>query len=315
MAVVPILKGLISFIPGTQFLFLRRSQNSDSARYCYSVWLRHLVMASKQGLTDGPPGVVAELGPGDSLGTGIAALISGCSAYHAFDAARYASTEVNLRVFDELVPLFQGQEDIPDETEFPKIGPRLGSYAFPVEVLTRDRLQAALEPRRLEFIREAIEAMTAEGEQSELISYVTPWSMMDHHQESSIDMIFSQAVMEHVEDLDGSYHAMFRWLKPGGVISHQIDFKCHNTASRWNGHWAYSKLLWACVKGSREFLINRAPLSTHLAFVKQSGFEIIHSCTRENGSGITREELSRDFANMSDEDFITSGVFIQARKS
>ncbi len=277
MSVIPILKGLISLVPGTQFLFLRRSCNSDNARYCYSVWLRHLVTADKQGLTDGPPAVVAELGPGDSLGTGIAALVSGCSAYHAFDAVRHASTEGNLRVFDELVSLFQEQEDIPDENEFPDIGPRLESYAFPVEVLTRSRLQSALEPRRLECIREAIEGMTAEGKQSELMSYVTPWSTMDHRQESSVDMVLSQAVMEHVEDLEDSYHAMFRWLKPRGFISHEIDFKCHNTASKWNGHWAYSKLLWACVKGRRRFLINRSLLSTHLALVKQSGFEIIHS--------------------------------------
>lgn len=271
-------------------------------------------MASKQGLIDAPPDVVAELGPGDSLGTGIAALISGCNSYHAFDTERYASTKINLSVFDELVSLFKERRDIPDETEYPNISPRLKSYAFPVEVLSNSWLQTALEPKRLKSIRKAIEAMTVEGEQSNLISYITPWYTMNHYQESSVDMIFSQAVMEHVEDLEGSYYAMFKWLKPGGFISHQIDFKCHNTASKWNGHWAYSKLLWACVKGRRAFLINRAPLSTHLALVKQSGFEIIHSCTREKRSGITREKLSRCFLNISDDDLSTSGVFLQAIK-
>ena len=166
----PILKGLISFVPGTGFLFLQRSQNSDSARYCYSVWLRHLVQANQHGLLASPPDVVAELGLGDSLGTGIAALISGCGEYRAFDAVRYASPEVNLQVFDELVPLFQQQADIPDETEFPKTGPRLESYAFPAEILTPDRLKAALEPSRLEKIRNAIASLATQGEQSELIS-------------------------------------------------------------------------------------------------------------------------------------------------
>jgi SAM-dependent methyltransferase len=272
-------------------------------------------MASEQKLTVEPPGVVAELGPGDSLGTGIAALISGCSAYHAFDAARHANTEGNLRVFDELVPLFQRQEAIPDETEFPKMKPPLKSYAFPSEVLSRDRLRTALEPKRLEAIRAAIQGMTIEGKQSELISYVAPWSTMDPHQESSVDMIFSQAVMEHVEDLEGSYQSMHKWLKPGGLISHEIDFKCHNTANRWNGHWAYSKFLWACVKGTRSYFINRAPLSTHLALLKESGFDIVHSCITENKGGIAREELSREFADMSDSDFITSTVFLQGRRN
>jgi len=273
------------------------------------------VQANQHGLLASPPDVVAELGLGDSLGTGIAALISGCGEYRAFDAVRYASPEVNLQVFDELVPLFQQQADIPDETEFPKTGPGLESYAFPAEILTPDRLKAALEPGRLERIRNAIAGLTTQGEQSELISYVAPWSTMDSLQESSVDMIFSQAVMEHVEDLEASYHAMFKWLRPGGFISHQIDFKCHNTASKWNGHWAYSKFLWACVKGSRAFFINRATLSTHLGLIKNNGFEIIHTCTRQGEGGITREELSKNFAAISDEDFTTSGVFLQAKKS
>jgi hypothetical protein len=57
-------------------------------------------------------------------------------------------------------------------------------------------------------------------------------------------MVFSQAVFEHVVDLRGTYEALRRWLKPGGVMSHQIDFKAHGTAKRWDGHWAYSDFIW-----------------------------------------------------------------------
>ena len=316
MAFIPILaKGLLSFVPGTRGLFSRHSGGSCSARYCYSVWLRHLCKASELGLlAGGVPRIVAEIGPGDSLGMGVAALMSGCEAYRAFDVVRSSNAFENVRIFDELAELFQMQANIPDDIEFPNVSPRLSSYIFPSEILPKARLQVLLNQQRLKAIRGALEEMTPEGKQSELISYTVPWSTLLEQEELCVDMIFSQAVMEHVEDLSGSYSTMFRWLKPGGFISHQIDFKCHNTANRWNGHWAYSKFMWACVKGRRPFLINRAPLSTHLALVKQSGFEIIHSCTRENGSGITRKELARDFADISDEDFITSGVFLQARK-
>jgi hypothetical protein len=41
------------------------SQGTEG-RYCYSVWLRHLVSAAANGLNCSPK-AVAELGPGDSL--------------------------------------------------------------------------------------------------------------------------------------------------------------------------------------------------------------------------------------------------------
>jgi hypothetical protein len=89
-----------------------------SARYCYSVWLRHLVLANENGIT-GVPEKIAELGPGDSLGVGISALISGTNQYVAFDIVQYQPTEVNLKIFDELVELFKNRTDIPGESEFP----------------------------------------------------------------------------------------------------------------------------------------------------------------------------------------------------
>ena len=55
---------------------------SDS-RYCYAAWLRHLILLHKY--KKNIPAAVAELGPGDSVGTGIAALLSGCEKYIALD--------------------------------------------------------------------------------------------------------------------------------------------------------------------------------------------------------------------------------------
>jgi hypothetical protein len=54
------------------------------------------------------PESVAEFGPGDSLGVGLAALLSGSNRYSALDVHRDGSTERTLRIFDELVALFRG---------------------------------------------------------------------------------------------------------------------------------------------------------------------------------------------------------------
>ena len=60
----------------------------NTGRYCYSIWLRHLVKAHENGFNTLPMNV-AEFGPGDSLGIGFAALLSGSSKYIAFDAVSY----------------------------------------------------------------------------------------------------------------------------------------------------------------------------------------------------------------------------------
>ena len=52
-------------------------------------------------------GTVAELGPGDSLGTGIAALLSGVEKYYALDVKPYFNNAINLEMFDRLLELFQ----------------------------------------------------------------------------------------------------------------------------------------------------------------------------------------------------------------
>ena len=61
---------------------------TNHARYCYAVWLRHLVALAEVGLpTD--PDVVVELGPGDTVGVGIMALLSGAREYVALDSHHY----------------------------------------------------------------------------------------------------------------------------------------------------------------------------------------------------------------------------------
>lgn len=71
-----IVKGFLTFIPGWQWIRRKEGGGASSARYCYSVWLRHRTLAARCGFTSQPK-TVAELGPGDSIGTGLAGLLSG----------------------------------------------------------------------------------------------------------------------------------------------------------------------------------------------------------------------------------------------
>lgn len=271
-------------------------------------------MAYKSGLST-QPDTVAELGPGDSFGTGLAALLSGVNKYYALDVVEYANTKRNIEIFDDLVDLFKKRARIPDETEFPMIKPHLESYEFPSYVLTEERLNEALKKDRIEHIRNAILNSTSRDKNSVQIFYFVPWHDPKVIEEGSIDMIFSQAVLEHVDDLDFTYEALYRWLKPGGFMSHQIDFKCHGTAKEWNGHWAYSDFVWRLVgKRPPYLLINRQPHSTHINLVQRCGFEVVCDIKIKDNSGIQREKLSPRFSTISDDDLTISGALIQAVK-
>jgi hypothetical protein len=266
-------------------------------------------MAKENGL-DPDPKCVAELGPGESLGVGLAALLTGCEQYFAFDVVQHSGAEKNERVFDELVVLLQNRTPIPGPDEFPEIKPYLERYDFPADILDEDRLARALAPARLARIRASLRS---QGKDS-VIHYRVPWDGADVLEKESVDMIFSQAVLEHVDDLRGTYRAMYSWLKPMGYMSHQIDFKCHGTAREWNGHWRYPDWVWRLVRGRRAYLLNRQPHSAHLAMLQEEGFKVVCDRTVTKDSCYKASDLARRFRSLVAEDLVTSGAFIQSVK-
>src|SRR5437016_7019160 len=112
----PILRGLRTYV--SRHPDRKGTGGTGSARYCYSIWLRHLVQARLAGV-EALPHTVAELGPGDSLGTGLTALLTGADSYQALDVVEHAQAATNLQVFEELIPLLARREPIPGPDEFP----------------------------------------------------------------------------------------------------------------------------------------------------------------------------------------------------
>jgi hypothetical protein len=298
-------RGLATYVPGMAMLHrhVTSTGGTDSARYCYSVWLRHLLKSYEYGLCTRPPSRVAELGPGDSIGIGLAALLAGSDFYYGMDALPLANLDRNLGVFDGLVELFGSRAAIPGEDEFPNVKPKLSSYDFPNGSLP------ALDDSRIQRIRRSIEDPS---NPESMIRYIAPWWRPEVIEGGGVNMILSQAVLEHVNDLDTAYRVMRAWLAPGGWVSHQIDFRCHGTAREWNGHWTYGDRMWRLMRGRRAFLINREPHSTHLRLLREAGFEVM--CDEiANGMPIDRCRLAPRFAKMSQADLTTTGTYILAR--
>jgi Methyltransferase domain len=316
---IRLLFNAVTFIPGATRLppirrVMRRHHHktggSTDARYCYSVWLRHLVSAANNGLNSAPQ-IVSELGPGDSLGMGLAAVLSGAERYYAFDVVAHASAERNMAVLDELIHLFQARTPIPDASEYPKISPTLNDYRFPDYVLTDERLNAALSPERIQRLKDSLRIC---NRSTSMVQYRAPWSTQEAVERDALDMVFSQATLEHVDQLQEVYEAMYLWLKPGGYMSHEIDFKSHGLAKQWNGHWAYSRPMWALVRGKDQWLINREPYSTHRKLAEHCGFRIVNEQLKKRQSQLRKHDLAPEFRGLTDDDLTTSSAFLQAIK-
>jgi SAM-dependent methyltransferase len=302
-----IVKGLLTRVSLINQWRRRRAGTggSDSARYCYSVWLRHLsILSATEFRISGAR--VGELGPGDSIGTGLAALLSGARAYVGLDIFPFAKKANLLAIFEELGMMYANSEPIPNQEEFPGVRPRLSSYAFPDHLIAYSDIG-----NKLQTIKQELrDGLTAD----KLITYRVPWNSSDVIARGSLDLIFSQAVLEHVDVLDQTYRDMAAWLKPGGYASHVIDFRAHHLSPFWNGHWAYSELQWKLVRGNREFLLNREPLSTHLKCARQSGFDVLRIFRDISDQGLPLSSLAPNFRQLSTDDSQTTGAVLILRK-
>ena len=297
--------GILTFIPGIYSWRAKKlgSGGSYSSRYCYSVWMRHIVLASNCNL-DTRPKIVSEIGPGDSLGIGIMSLLLGAEKYYAFDVVTFANSKNNLKIMKEMLYMINNREPIPDDKEFPRIKPKLDNYSFPFNVYSEEYLSKCLTQDRIKKIRDSISLNRT------MIEYVAPWNNNLNIKNNSVDMIISQAVLEHIDDLDDAYKKMYIWLKDTGFMSHCIDFKSHGYASSWDGHWNIPDWLWALIRGNRPYLINREPYSTHEKIINNCGFKILQSTKSHLVSSSPRSKLSKRFVNIKKDDRTISGACI-----
>ena len=313
MTVKTLAKGLATWIPGVHRTFAnpKTGLGTGTASYSYGVWMKHLVLLWQHGMRHIPRTVV-ELGPGTSVGTGLAALLTGAERYVGIDAIAHADTGTNVQVFHELLRLFRNRAPRPT-AGYPSYDQYLDERLFPSSILTGERLVAALARERVGRLEGAVRALGADTPRPEIC--YQPWARPDCIGAAQADLVFSHVAMNQVEDLEGAYGRCARWLRPGGWMSHQIDLTSLEITPEWNGHRRYGDLAWKIVSGRRPYFINREPAGTHLRVIEESGFEIIDAIRgfRRHG-GISRAEHAERFRSFSDEDLATQSLFVIARR-
>ena len=303
-SLIQLVFGILTFIPGVYNWRASKlgSGGSYSPRYCYTVWMRHIILAHKSNLNY-CPNVVAELGPGDSLGVGIMALLLGSNKYIACDVVEFSNVKKNLIILEKLLVILRNREPIPDDIEFPRVIPKLDDYSFPHDIYSDDYLKLCLSDERVEKIKASISS------QNMMIKYNHAWTKDHGIYKRNIDMVISQAVLEHVDDLKSVYEIQKNWLNNKGFISHSIDFKSHGYSSTWDGHWKISNWRWFLLRGNRPYMINREPLSKHISIIKQNNFNLIKIENYLKDSNFSTKKFRK---KISESDKNVSDSFIQA---
>ncbi len=289
-----------------------RNPHSDfgfgSSEVVYSRFIRFLKQYNSTVPGAGLPSVVAELGPGSSLGFGLAALIAGAHRYYALDLIKQFSTENNLRMFDELVGLFKNRTPVPNNGYCARLFPFVENLAFPEDILGGEELSAALATDRLKQLRRDIETETGN-----CIRYFVPWQEHVADLRDKPDWIVSNSVLEHVDDLESTYRAFSAWSKVGTVMCHLIDYSSHTMTTLWNEHWRIGNVVWALARGKRHYFINRAPNAEHLSYLAKYNFELIAEQKLRRVDGLLPEEFFGPFRSIDTEDAGTHLAFLVSK--
>ena len=127
------------------------------------------------------------------------------------------------------------------------------------------------------------------------------------------DLIFSQAVLEHVrlKDFEETMLECKRLLKPNGIISHVVDYKDHLggslnnmrfPSSLWEKNWFASK---------SGFYTNRLRISEMIKICKDVGLNVeIKNIKKWDTLPINRGSMANEFESLSDDDLLISGAHL-----
>lgn len=133
--------------------------------------------------------------------------------------------------------------------------------------------------------------------------------------DNSVDLIFSQAVLEHVRlaDFDRLLGECRRVLRPGGACSHRIDLSDHLGGGLNNLRFSHDG--WESDFLARSgFYTNRIRYHDMLQRFERAGFEVqVLAAERWETLPIPKRRMAPEFQTMQDSDLLVSGFNVILR--
>lgn len=134
---------------------------------------------------------------------------------------------------------------------------------------------------------------------------------------NSIDIIYSQAVLEHVRlsEFQNTMHECHRILKPKGISSHQVDLRDHLGGALNN--LRFNEKIWESNFFAKSgFYTNRIRYNQMLDLFKKAGFEIEATrITKWPTIPTPRNKMSEEFSLVPDDELLVSVFDVLLNKS
>lgn len=158
----------------------------------------------------------------------------------------------------------------------------------------------------------------ASGLRPERIAYRVSPSGLSGLSEA-VDLAYSRAVMEHVDDLDATYSDMCKALKADGLALHQVDLASHRMhRSNRLDFLTDPPWLWSLMH-SHKGAPNRWRLPHHLASAARAGLAVLQcEATKLADAGevrAIRPALPPRFRALGDNDLACLGFWLLARRT
>lgn len=231
----------------------------EEPKYACDVLLRRLSTTGLDSLEDL---TVLELGPGDSLATALIASALGARRVLLVDEGRFATSEMAI---------YHRIDDYLSE----ELGARVG-------IRSEDTVATMLDRCGAEYLTDGLVDIRGLPE-------------------NSVDVIISQAVLEHVprEDFAPLMSELARIMRPGGVSSHEIDYRDHLGGGL--NHLRFSDRIWESAPVHRSgFYTNRLRFQEMHRVWEDVGYQVEIVATDEwSEMPIDPENLDPRFQNFS----------------
>ena len=130
---------------------------------------------------------------------------------------------------------------------------------------------------------------------------------------NSFDLIFSQAVLEHVrrDEFEDTMRECYRLLRPDGIMSHVVDYKDHLGGALNN--MRFSTNLWErdWFAADSGFYTNRLRISEMKSICSDVGFEVdVRGVRRWEYLPIKKHQLAKEFRDIPDDELLVSGAHL-----
>lgn len=226
---------------------------------------------------------LVEYGPGDFPGVAVLMLVAGAHKVYAVDRfAMVRLSEKNVGVWHALVA---GMDDAQKQ----RARALLNNPSHPAEGFKREHIEYVVRPHGF----------------SGLLAHA--------------DLAISRAVLEHVDDLPGTFADMLAALKPGGAAMHLVDLKSHGLhRSNPLDFLEWPQWLWSLMY-SHKGVPNRWRLDHYRRIVQalpvlDVRLEPTHAANAADVTAV-RGRLAPAFAGLSDDDLACLGLWVGFRKS